>query len=118
SWVAQRQLFEARKLGRYRLQAQIGKGGQGEVWLARDVALRRNVALKVVRSHAVSAHALKMFEREALLASQLESPHSVRIYDFGASDDGIYYLAMEHLDGADLGALVRGHGAMPPGRAV
>jgi eukaryotic-like serine/threonine-protein kinase len=118
SWIAHTQLYQARKLGRYRLEAQIGKGGQGEVWLARDAARGRNVALKVVRSSAVSPHALSLFEREALLASRLESPNTVRIFDFGASDDGVYYLAMEHLDGADLGALVKGHGAMAPGRVV
>ena len=118
SWIAKKQLYQARKLGRYRLEAQIGKGGQGEVWLARDATLRRNVALKLVRSTAVSTHALGLFEREALLASRLESPHTVRIYDFGASDDGVYYLAMEHLDGADLGALAKGHGPMPVGRVV
>jgi len=118
SWIAKKQLYQARKLGRYRLEAQIGKGGQGEVWLARDGTLRRNVALKVLRSSAASPHALGLFEREALLASRLESPHAVRIYDFGASDDGVYYLAMEHLDGADLGALSKGHGPMPAGRVV
>lgn len=118
SWIAKKQLYQARKLGRYRLEAQIGKGGQGEVWLARDTTLRRKVALKLVRSTAVSAHALGLFEREAHLASRLESPHTVRIYDFGASDDGVYYLAMEHLDGADLGALTKGHGPMPEARVI
>lgn len=118
SWIAKKQLYQARKLGRYRLEAQIGKGGQGEVWLARDATLRRKVALKLVRSTAVSAQALGLFEREALLASRLESAHTVRIYDFGASDDGVYYLAMEHLDGADLGVLSRGHGPMPVARVL
>src|SRR5262249_46083214 len=54
SWLAQEQLFQARKLGRYRLQAPIGRGGQGEVWLARDTAAQRNVALKVLRSSQAS----------------------------------------------------------------
>ena len=118
TWIATKQLYQARKLGRYRLEAPIGKGGQGEVWLAHDETLRRNVALKIVRANAISAHALQLFEREALLVSRLESPHTVRVYDFGASDDGVYYLAMEHLDGADLGALSKGHGPMPASRVV
>jgi serine/threonine-protein kinase len=118
SWLAQEQLFQARKLGRYRLQAPIGRGGQGEVWLARDTTAQRNVALKVLRSSQASPSALRLFEREAALVSRLESPHTVRIHDFGASDDGVYYLAMEHLDGADLHALCRGHGPMPAGRAI
>jgi serine/threonine-protein kinase len=118
AWLAQKQLFQARRLGRYRLQAPIGRGGQGEVWLARDPAAGRNVALKVLRGSDASPVELRLFEREAELASRLESPHTVRIYDFGASDDGVYFLAMEHLDGADLRTLCRGHGPMPAGRAV
>ena len=118
TWVWKRQLFQARKLGRYRLQAPIGKGGQGEVWLARDATGRRNVALKVLSTRDALPHHLRMFEREAALASKLESPHAVRIFDFGASDDGVYYLAMEHLDGADLAALVRQHGPMPAARVI
>jgi hypothetical protein len=118
SWLAQLQLFQARKLGRYRLQVPIGRGGQGEVWLARDTAAQRNVALKVLRSSRASPSALRLFEREAALASRLESPHTVRVHDFGASDDGIHYLAMEHLDGADLHALCLGHGPMPAGRVL
>ncbi len=117
-WAAQHQLYQARKLGRYRLEAQIGSGGQNEVWLAWDGTLKRNVALKILRASRASADALRLFEREALLASQLESPHTVRIYDFGASDDGVYYLAMEHLVGADLGALIKSHGPMPAARVV
>jgi len=118
SWTAQMQLYEARKLGRYRLEAPIGRGGQHEVWLARDGALKRNVALKILRAAAASADALALFRREAALASQLKSPNTVRIFDFGASDDGIYYIAMEHLDGADLGALTKAHGPMTPARVI
>jgi eukaryotic-like serine/threonine-protein kinase len=118
SWIAQTQLYQARKLGRYRLEAQVGKGGQGEVWLARDTTLHRKVALKLVRASTASRDGLQLFEREALLASRLESPHTVRVYDFGASDDGVYYLAMEYLDGADLCELSKGHGPMPPGRVI
>jgi serine/threonine-protein kinase len=118
SWIAQQQLYQARRLGRFRLQAPIGRGGQGEVWLARDTAAQRNVALKVLLSTNASPIALRLFEREAALASRLESPHTVRIYDFGASNDGVYYIAMEHLDGADLRALCHGHGPMPAGRVI
>src|SRR5262249_39727061 len=50
--------------------------------------------------------------------SRLSSPHTIRIFDFGASDDGVSYIAMEHLDGADLGSIVRAHGPMPVGRVA
>ena len=119
SWAARQQLFRARRLGRYRLQAPIGRGGMGEVWLAWDQALRRNVALKLLRpSGAPDPQALRRFEREAQAASQMRIPHSVQIYDFGVSDDGIHYIAMEYLTGIDLERLVTRNGPLAPGRAI
>jgi len=117
-WTARRPVYQARKLGRYRLEAPIGKGGQNEVWLAWDEQLRRDVALKILRIGAGTEADLRRFEREARAASKLSSPHTIRVFDFGASDDGIYYIAMEYLAGADLTALVRDHGPMPPARAA
>ena len=119
AWSAQEQLYQARRVGRYRLQAPIGKGGMGDVWLAWDLSLRRNIALKILRaSTAASPGTVKRFEREAQAAGQLRSPHVVRIFDFGASDDGLYYIAMEYLPGMDLGTLVEAFGPLPPGRAI
>ncbi len=116
-WVARQQVFEARRLGRYRLEAPIGRGGQNEVWLAWDTTGERQVALKVLRSDA-TAEALALFRREANIARSLEDPHAVRIFDFGASEDGIHYLAMEFLDGADLSLLLRSHGPLAAARVV
>ena len=118
-WAAQEQVYRARRLGRYRLQARLGKGAMGEVWLAWDLSLKRNVALKLLRQgDDLSPDSVKRFEREALAASQLRGPHTVQIYDFGASDDGIYYIAMEYLSGGDLRSLVADHGPLPPARAA
>ena len=118
-WRAQEQLYRARRVGRYRLQAPIGKGGMGEVWLAWDLSLRRNVALKLLRGDAaVGPDAVQRFEREALAASRLQNRHVVQIYDYGASDDGLYYIAMEYLRGIDLEALVEQYGPVPPARAI
>jgi serine/threonine-protein kinase len=91
----------------------------GEVWLAWDQALRRNVALKLLRpTGAPDPDALRRFEREAQAASQMRIPHSVQIYDFGVSDDGIHYIAMEYLIGVDLETLITRNGPLPPGRAI
>ncbi|MCW5833726.1 MAG: serine/threonine protein kinase [Labilithrix sp.] len=118
-WSARMQLRKARRLGRYRLEARIGEGGMNEVWLAWDESLQRNVALKILRSSAeTDGRVLARFEREALALSRLTSPHTVRVFDFGASDDGVSFIAMEYLPGADLQQLVRESGPMPPERAI
>jgi hypothetical protein len=118
-WAMRRQLYYARRLGRYRLKARIGQGGSSEVWLAWDDALRRDVALKILdRSVSSDSTAIARFEREAMAASGLQSPHTIRVFDFGASDDGVWFMAMEHLEGVDLATLVDEVGALPAPRAV
>jgi hypothetical protein len=119
AWSAQEQLYRARRVGRYRLQAPIGKGGMGDVWLAWDLSLRRNIALKILRvAAAPDSETVKRFEREAQAAGQLRGPHVVRVFDFGASDDGLYYIAMEYLPGMDLATMVEQYGPLPPARAI
>jgi serine/threonine-protein kinase len=118
-WAMRRQLYYARRLGRYRLKVRIGQGGSSEVWLAWDDALRRDVALKILdRSVSSDSTAIARFEREAMAASGLQSPHTIRVFDFGASDDGVWFMAMEHLEGVDLSTLVEDVGALPGPRAV
>jgi hypothetical protein len=118
-WAMRRQLYYARRLGRYRLKVRIGSGGMSEVWLAWDDALRRDVALKILdRKVASDAHAIARFEREAQAASGLQSPHTIRVFDFGASDDGVWFIAMEHLEGVDLATLVEEGGRLPVARAI
>ena len=119
TWGMRRQLYDARRLGRYRLKARIGHGGMGEVWLAWDDTLRREVALKFLdRKAASDAVAVRRFEREAMAASGLQSPHVIRVFDFGASDDGVWFIAMEHLEGVDLAKLVEELGPLPVGRSL
>ena len=118
-WASRAQLYRARRLGRYRLQAPLGSGGMNEVWLARDETLHREVAIKVLRGAPDDGDERWIrFEREAQVASSLTSPHTVKIYDYGASDDGIAYIAMELLRGLDLADLVIGYGPLDVRRAV
>jgi len=118
-WAMRRQLYYARRLGRYRLKARIGHGGTSEVWLAWDDGMRRDVALKILdRSVSSDATAIARFEREAMAASGLQSPNTIRVFDFGASDDGVWFMAMEHLEGVDLATLVDEVGPLPAARAV
>jgi eukaryotic-like serine/threonine-protein kinase len=118
-WASRAQLYRARRLGRYRLQAPLGTGGMNEVWLARDDTLGRDVAIKVLRGAPQGDDDRWLrFEREAQVASSLTSPHTVKIFDYGASDDGIAYIAMEFLRGLDLADLVNGYGPLDIRRAV
>lgn len=118
-WTAKEQIHEARRLGAYRLVARIGTGGMGEVWLARQMPLNRRVALKILKEATLrDPAALRRFRREAEAASSLVHPNTIRVFDFGASDDGVFFIAMELLDGLDLEAIVDRTGPLPPGRVV
>jgi serine/threonine-protein kinase len=114
----------ARKMGSYRLEDCLGKGGMGEVWRASHRMLARPAAVKLVRADALGldqdtyATALARFEREAQVTAALESPHTVELYDYGVSDDGTLYYVMELLDGIDLDKLISKHGALPAERVV
>lgn len=119
-----RDLSEARELGSYRLTALIGRGGMGEVWKASHRLLARPAAVKLIRAEAMgkdpAARSIVQarFEREAQATANLQSPHTVELYDFGIEADGTFFYVMELLDGADLQSLVQRFGPMPPERVA
>ena len=89
-------------LGPYQITSQVGKGGMGEVYRARDTRLDRNVAIKVLSAAlAENQSALMRFEREAKALAALSHPNIVVIYDIG-SDRGVSFVAMEYLEGETL----------------
>jgi serine/threonine protein kinase len=96
---------ESRLIGdRYELEVLIGKGGVGEVWRARHVALNSRVAIKFLQpASAQRESAKRRFTTEAQLTAQLKTPHAVQVFDFGITDDGQPYLVMELLEGETLG---------------
>jgi serine/threonine-protein kinase len=119
-----RAVEEAREIGNYRLGKQIGKGGMGEVYLASHRLLARPAAIKIISASqlgsdpAARADIEERFRREAEAAALLRSPHTIELYDFGFSDDGALYYAMELLEGLTLQQLVERFGAQPAGRVI
>lgn len=116
---------KAQDLGSYHLESLIGTGGMGEVWRARHKMLAREAAIKIIRPeliHGASARqadvAMRRFEREARVTADLQSPHTVYLYDFGTSRDGHFYFVMELLDGISLQKLVQTFGPQPGSRVI
>src|ERR671920_115525 len=100
---------------RYELLALVGSGGMAEVYLARDVVLDREVALKLLKTrYAEDEEFVARFRREAKSAAAIASPYVVPIFDRGETEDGTYYIAMEYIPGGTLKDRIRTTGALPP----
>jgi serine/threonine-protein kinase len=104
--------------GRYRMIRRIGSGGMARVFLAEDVDLHRDVAIKVLHDrYSEDAQFVERFAREARAAAGLNHPNIVAIYDRGQSE-GSYYIAMEYLDGETLKDVITREGPLPERRAI
>ena len=107
-----------RRLGKYEVLKQIGAGGMGAVYLAKDTELKRLVALKVLpRERAANPTLVKRFKAEAQAAAQLRHDNIVAIYDSGETD-GHLYIAMEYVDGTDLYEIIHKRGKVPVMRSL
>lgn len=115
---AQEAAVEAQQLGQYRLEHKLGAGAMGVVYKAHHAMLRRPTAVKMLEPSKVDEDALAAFEREVQITSQLCHPNTVAIFDYGHTPEGLFYYAMEFLDGISLQDLVERYGPLPVGRAV
>ncbi len=105
--------------GRYRLNELLGEGGFGAVYKATQLNIDREVAIKLVLPQLVAMeNGLERFEREAKVAKRLEHPNTVRMYDYGHTNDGVPYIAWELLRGKELGDALKTEGPMSPERVV
>jgi serine/threonine-protein kinase len=117
----------AREMGSYRLVELVGKGGMGEVWRAEHNMLARPAAIKLISGDFLvsnpggsssSEAVLRRFEREAKATAMLESEHTINLFDFGTTREGLFYYVMEFLNGLSLQELVSRFGPIPVERTI
>jgi serine/threonine-protein kinase len=108
----------ARRLGQYTVEAKIGEGGMGVVYRAHHGMMRRPTAIKLLRPEKAIEANLKRFEREVQLTARLTHPNTITIFDYGRTPEGVFYYAMELLDGASLERVVSLAGPLPPARVL
>jgi serine/threonine-protein kinase len=113
-----REVRKARTLGQYLLEEKLGEGGMGIVYRARHAMLRRPTAIKLLNAERLGEHGLARFELEVRAAARLSHPNTVTVFDYGRTPDGVFYYAMELLDGASLKEIVRVGGPLPPERVA
>jgi serine/threonine-protein kinase len=105
--------------GRYRLEAVLGEGGMGSVFRATQLAMDRRVAVKLLKPHLTSDEAaLQRFAREARATQRVDSPHAVKILDFGVTPLRDYYMVLEYLDGRTVQRELEIDGAFAPARVA
>src|SRR3954469_17095049 len=103
---------------RYEIEREIARGGMAEVYLARDQALNRPVALKALfPEYAREPSFVERFRREAQAAANLNHPNIVAIYDWG-QESGTYFIVMEYVEGRSLRDLIRSEGRLEAGQAA
>ena len=115
--VARKAALKATRFGQYSLDDEIGSGGFGNVFRGHHALMHRPVAVKVL-SPLADSRAVARFEREVQLTSQLSHPNTIALYDYGHTPEGLFYYAMEYLEGLSLAQLIEKYGPQPEGRVI
>jgi len=106
------------QVGNYIIERQIGQGAMGLIYLAKHYLINRPAAIKVLRPTTLNAKQLAQFETEVKLTCCLTNPHTVSVFDYGVTLEGMLYYVMEYLEGVTLSRLVQEHGPLSPGRVI
>ncbi len=110
--------LKAKQLGQYALDDKIGAGACGTVYRGHHALMRRPVAVKLLDPAKADDSSIARFEREVQLTCQLTHPNTIALYDYGRTPEGIFYYAMEYLEGLSLEQLVKQYGRQPEGRVI
>ncbi len=102
-----------RRIGAYQIERELAEGGTATVHLARHALLKRPTAIKILKRHMATDELAARFEREVRLVAELRHPNTIEIYDYGHTNDGLLYYAMEYVDGLTLDALVARERRLP-----
>jgi serine/threonine-protein kinase len=113
-----KEVAEVKRLGQYALEAKLGEGGMGIVYRASHAMLRRPTAVKLLLPDRAGPEAVARFEREVRRTAMLTHPNTVTVFDYGRTSDGVFYYAMELLEGLTLEELVDLDGAQPEERVL
>lgn len=109
---------DAKKLGQYIVEEKLGEGGMGKVYRAHHGMLKRPTAIKLLGADRNTPEDLERFRREVQMTAKLKHPNTVTIYDYGRTDDGTFYYAMELLEGVTLHEIVEVEGSLSEARVV
>ncbi|MFW2387668.1 MAG: serine/threonine-protein kinase [Polyangiales bacterium] len=109
---------QAKKLGQYIVEEKLGEGGMGTVYRAQHGMLKRPTAIKLLSPELNAPEDVDRFRREVQMTAKLRHPNTVTIYDYGRTDEGTFYYAMELLEGVTLVDVIRTEGPMPESRAI
>ncbi len=113
-----RQVRDVRKLGQYELVQKLGEGGMGVVYRAEHAMLRRPTAVKLLPPDKAGEPTLARFEKEVQQTARLTHPNTVTVFDYGRTPEGVFYYAMEYLEGATLSEIVEMDGPQPAARVA
>ncbi len=116
--VARNERFINRQIGHFVLEEQIGEGAMGTVYRARHLLLERPAAVKVLNKQELTPLDIARFEQEVKYCTRLSHPNTISIYDFGRTQDGLFYYVMEYIQGLTLKQLVQQVGPLPAGRVI